>query len=222
MQLSMTIKNHELDILKKVIETQESEREKIAKDIHDDIGPQLTVMKLRLTSLLKTKLHEEKITLIINEIDNVISGVRSISNELSPSHLINYGLTKAIVYFINQISDSSDIKCIINYDDIDDSKIEKQRAINIFRLFNELVNNLIKHARPSNIEIKLKLQNQKFELIIIHDGYGLSNEDFIKLSYNPTGIGINSIKSRVLLINGDIDFNVGISSEIKLTVPTEQ
>ena len=84
MQLNMTIKNHELDLLKKVIETQETEREKIAKDIHDDIGPQLTVIKLRLTSLLKTKLHEEKIIQTINEIDTVISGVRSMSIELSP------------------------------------------------------------------------------------------------------------------------------------------
>lgn len=219
MQLNMTIKNHELDLLKKVIETQESEREKIAKDIHDDIGPQLTVIKLRLTSLLKTKLQEEKIIQTINEIDTVISGVRSMSIELSPSNLINYGLTKAIVYFMDQINNSSDIKCKINYTDFDDSKIEKQKAINIFRLYNELVNNLIKHARPSIIEVNLRFQSNCFEISITHDGSGLTNEDFINLSNYPTGVGIISIKSRILLIKGKIDFIAGHNSKITLTVP---
>jgi two-component system, NarL family, sensor kinase len=220
--LEMTLKNHELELLNKIVETQENEREKIAKDIHDDLGPKLTIIKLHLTSLLKSQLiKDNKLFLnITNDIDEVISELRSISQELSPTHVVNFGLKSSLTYVLSQISDSSEIQCISNLTELNDDLFDKRVTINLYRLINELLNNLLKHAHPIWISLDSSFLNGQIHFKISHNGHGLSNQEFSHLIDNSTGQGIRSIHSRVNLLKGTIRFYKNPDlSEIHLTIP---
>lgn len=220
--IEMTLKNHEVELLRKIIETQENEREKIAKDIHDDLGPRLTIIKLNLTSLKKSNVKNTVIENTMHEIDDVISEFRSISSELSPTHVIKYGLLKAISHVLNQISDSTEIQCSFSNINNTEEFFEKQLSINIYRIYSELINNLLKHAFPNMILVQTEIHNNKFILSIKHDGNGLSNDDFMLLTGESDGQGISSINSRIVLVNGEIKFLKGNKfSEIKLSIPLE-
>lgn len=220
--LEITLKNHEVELLKKIVETQEQEREKIAKDIHDDVGPRLTILKLHQLAYLKTieDKKNETIKKTIQEIDEVISELRSISQDLSPSHVINFGLAKALSHVVNQISESTDIKSEFHSSISEEEYFAKHLSINVYRLFTELINNLLKHAFPKHIEVEIQTQSNLLNLSIKHDGNGLSHDEFLLLTENSEGIGIKSIKSRVILLNGKIHFNKNIKfSEIQLSIP---
>lgn len=220
--LEITIKKHELELLKKIVETQENEREKIAKDIHDDLGPRLTIIKLHLTAYIK-EISDKKnktITDTIQQVDEVISEMRTISQELSPSHVINYGLLKSLSHILSQISETTTIKCSFNSTIDENETFEKQLSINVYRLYTEIINNLLKHATPKSIDVEIHKHQNNLILEIKHDGIGLSDDDYFQLTQNSQGLGIKSIESRVFLLKGEIRFTKGEdSSTVLLTIP---
>lgn len=223
--IEITIKNHELELLKKIVETQENEREKIAKDIHDDLGPNMTIIKLHLTALSKSKLIKDNKLFfnITQEIDNVITELRSISQELSPTHVIRFGLNNSLIQLLDQISESTEITCTYNLCDLNEDELEKVFSINLYRLSNELLNNLLKHASPTRITIETKLKDAEYHLCITHNGLGLNNEEFSRLLETSSGQGIQSINSRINLLKGRIDLSKNPDlSTINLFIPINQ
>lgn len=222
--LERTIKNFEIELFKKIVEAQEQEKENIAKDMHDDLGPRLTFIKLNLTAALKKVHDQDSFTKSINDsienIDMAIDQLRSLSHELSPSHVINYGLIKALSYITQNITDNTEINCDFHSDIVELDSFDKFSSLNIYRLFNELMNNILKHANPKNISITFSHDLKNHHLDITHDGNGLSQEEYLNQMENPTGLGIKSIASRIFLLNGSINFIKSENkSEIRICIP---
>jgi len=228
-ELQLQMKNQELEILKTIVVTQENEREKIANDLHDDIGPLLTVLKLQLSqnkrNLKENKLKEESLVSNIKIIDDVITNIRSVSSELSPNQVIKFGIYKALNQFGNIIQQASGIQTSVetNYDP--NKLLDKHFSLNLYRVCIELVNNILKHSNATYLNIELELNEKFLTLVIRHDGKGLTHNEYLNLLNSSQGLGINSISSRILLLNGIIKFEKNQESNdsaILIKVPYEE
>ena len=215
----LEIKDHELQMLRSVIDTQESEREIIATNLHDEVGPLLSTLKLNVSRYKKLL---QKGTLTIDNldkersfIDSIIDNVRTASHNLSPQFLLKFGITKAIQNHIQSITTTkTEFNSNINGDSID-----KQVTINVYRIFLEVINNVLKHDHPSTLTINLHQEKDQLTLTITHNGTGINNTQFHNHIQNANGIGLNSIKSRVLVINGQINYSNNQESQIQLITP---
>lgn len=221
----LEIKSKELDLLKVAIKTQEVEREVLAANLHDEVGPLLSALKLRLT-LYKRKLQKQELDLATLQqedeyIDQIINNVRTVSHELSPHFVNKFGLYQATLNYVNNIKTPA-IK--FSGENLEKLKLDKQVAGDIYRILLELINNILKHDSPSWMDINWRYSSEspdKLDIAISHDGNGMSNEDFEKYLEASKGIGLSSIKSRQILLNAILVFKEKEDNKasVTLTVP---
>lgn len=194
----LTLKREQqVKTLESLMEGEEKERLRIAQELHDGINVDLSSIKYKLTSLL------EQNNKVINEavamIDKSCEQVRAISHDLVPPSLKNFSLADAIRDFCttkNNIHQPS-----IGFDVIGEPLVlSKNAEVNIFRIVQELINNSIKHAEASEINVQLSYANDTMQLTIEDDGKGF---DRSKVS---SGIGLQNIESRIEYLNGKLDF----------------
>ncbi|HKL08639.1 MAG TPA: PAS domain S-box protein [Bacteroidales bacterium] len=197
-------KEFEQRIYETIIETEERERQRLASDIHDEIGPLLSSLKVYIESLnpkgeeakqiyIKTKLQE----LIKETVDNV----REVSNAISPYILNKYGLEAAIKSFIQKTENVISIRFKSN---VKDKRFPLKTEIVYFRIIKELLNNTLKHARAKNIDVNLQYSNGELQLCYKDDGIGLDKKHLS--SAKAQGMGLFNIINRVNSIQGDYKF----------------
>ena len=217
----LSIKNKELELLRGIIDAQDTEREKIASSLHDEIGPLLTVLKLNITKHTRSL---DKQTLVVNDllqerkfIDEIIDNIRNVSHELTPHFIKNNGLVYGINHLVSSISNPH----ITIYPEIDDKTLlNNNLTVNCYRIILELLNNIIKHDTAKQVEIMLKHLENQLEITINHDGCGLDHSEYTHLlSNNKKGMGLNSIHSRLLILNGKIMYSKTPKPSIQLLFP---
>ncbi|PWG04364.1 ATP-binding protein [Polaribacter aquimarinus] len=180
-----------------LVERLEDERRKLARELHDGIGPFLTSLKFYVQNHIDDDAHKQEIKKMI---DATITEVRSMTNALMPSTLTDFGIGAALKNYIESIQQS--VKIHINFDDSSknkESKISDKQAVNLFRITQELINNSIKHSNASKIIITLSEFNDFISLYYYDNGGGFDLKT-VKL-----GSGITNIKERVEIFNGKID-----------------
>lgn len=187
--------------MRSMIEGQEKEQERIAKDLHDSLGGLLSAVKLQfdyLGSVNKDVNLQKAYTQAHHLLDTAVSEVRTISRNLQPSSLQDLGLVPAIKDLINRYNGE-------NYPDIDfqyydmPEKMDRMVALTIYRIIQELLNNSLKHAQAS--EILIQLNSEEDELVIQYEDNGVG--------YDPNdlksrGMGLENIKMRVNFVHGTI------------------
>lgn len=224
----LTIKKKELELLKAVIETQENEREKIAANLHDEVGPLLSALKFRISKyrrqLEKETLTVEKLDEEDEYIDQILENVRSASHDLSPHFLMKFGLVDALQKHIEKF-DHPVFELKANFSQ--ENQPERFLVTNIYRILLELVHNILKYEHPEKISILLDLTPAELFIELKHDGPGIDNKEFVEFVENSTGLGLNSIKSRLILVDGSLNFakenraaTVRISIPIRTNEPT--
>lgn len=216
----LQLKNKELEMLKRVIETQETERQKIASNLHDEINPLLVSIKhvLILQSKELTAMGIDS-TLISNQkevIDSVIENIQSSTRDLAPRILYLKGLVSAIRGFLRDIEGIE-----ISYEFSGEEYFQNTETINLnlYRISLELINNIRKYEDVKWLHVSLKGTENSIVLVITHDGKGMTNEQFEQHAAHSKGIGLNSIISRVKLLGASLDFKRDPSAEIILAVP---
>lgn len=193
-----------------LVDRLENERKKLARELHDGIGPFLTTLKFYIQNNIQKETHKAEIKKMI---DTTISEVRSMTNALMPSTLEDFGIGPTLQNYVETIQQSVDIE--INFDDASKGNISNELAINLFRIVQELINNTIKHSQAKQIKITLSEFDNFISLFYFDDGGGF---DLEKTTF---GSGISNIKERVEIFNGTIDLqaNNGITIfEIELPV----
>lgn len=192
----------ERKVLNAVIETEETERKRFAKDLHDSIGPLLSSINLYLSALKQTDEKEKKQDIIKvsrEAVNEALVSIKEISNNLSPHILSDFGLEKAIASFAQKLQISESINISFHAENLDE-RLNEQVEVVIYRVVTELINNTIKHAQAKNIEINLAREGHELKLIYIDDGVGF---DLRKLESDQTsGMGLYNILSRVRSLNG--------------------
>jgi two-component system, NarL family, sensor kinase len=204
-------KNLQAEILKQqdfatkaVIEAEEKERVRIAADLHDGIGQLLSAAKMNLHALEgEVKLPEAQTILdkAIYLVDQSTKEIRSVSHNILPNALIKSGLGFAVKDFIDKI-ENKNLHVNVNTTGLNE-KLQTNVEIVVYRIIQECVNNVIKHANANKLEISLINENEDLDIIIEDNGKGF---DFAK-SISKGGIGLENIKTRVQYLKGTIEID---------------
>lgn len=200
---------HQQQRFKAVIEAEEKERIRIAKDLHDGLGQLLSTAKINMSSLEGELVDKEDDVLLNNSmslIDEAVTEVRNISHNMMPTALIDFGLTRAIEALTSRINDANLIKVKFDHSGLDD-RIEQSTEIALYRIIQEVLNNMIKHSEAAEIIVELKKLGKKVHLQIQDNGKGF---DVSKIDQSK-GIGWKNIYSRLSMINGEIDIKSGLN-----------
>ena len=198
------IQRLELEKAKKIlvdsIQIQESERARIGADIHDDLGPTMSAMKLKINNLSSEKLASERdVSQLKMMIDETIKSIRGLSHSLYPNTLEKYGLKTAIEELANRVN-GKDLNMVTNIDPAID-KLDFYTRINIYRILQEFCNNSIKYGKCSEINISVQKNENKILINAFDNGIGFDQDD-----KSNHGIGLRNMEMRAKAIS--FDFNL--------------
>lgn len=181
------------------ITTLENERKRIVEDLHDELGPLLSVVKFQVSGLETQDPDDLKlIEKASNNLDNILQRIRGICNELMPQALIRKGLILAIEEFLADLSPTSPLKLTFTYQT---TQIHPHVEVHLYRMIQEIVNNAIKHSRGTRLSIDLRTKGNLLIITTQDDGIGLPEE--ARLRQNK-GMGLKNILSRVDILKGDV------------------
>jgi signal transduction histidine kinase len=209
--------NLERDQTLKDIQLLENERARIAADLHDDLGSLISAIKLNL-ECLNTINHPENDVIIEKTalyIDSTMQKIRDISNDLMPKILEQNGLIPAVTDFINMLDAKSKAKIKLINNISNESSISKEVKTHIFRIIQELLNNAVKHANASEINLLLTLINNTIKIKINDNGVGFNEQSEIsKMKSN----GLRNILRRTQLMDGKLILDTGINEGTDFTI----
>lgn len=182
------------------ITSMEKERARIAADLHDELGPMLSAVKLRISSFElideEDKIQAEKTG---EHLDDLIKRMREISYDLIPNTLIRKGLVTALHEFTDYTNRNKQFNIELKAEE--PIHINEQKAIHVYRIVQEIINNTIKHSKGNNLKIHLKARDGVLFLSTTDDGVGF---DHYAARKGDGGIGLRNILSRTEIIGGQM------------------
>jgi Signal transduction histidine kinase len=198
-------------LIEAAVRSEEIERHRIAEALHDEVGAILSSSKLHLQGIQKNSLSEHDKQLYEKGqelLDQGIQKVRGISHNLHSNILKEFGLNEAISHFITTVCKGTLLKTSITLDE-NYSTQNPENDISLYRIVQELMNNIMKYSNANEINISSSFNDGQLILTIQHDGTGLSQEEFEKFRYNKEGLGLKNIQNRIILLKGSIGFSSG-------------
>ncbi len=208
-----------------LFKAQEMERKRLSIELHDELGQGLALLKHRFR-LIETILSKDGHSAsgeckdTIQDIDQVIENVRRLSRDLSPSILEDLGLSAAISWLIERFQRRYNIQVYLDLDNIDFLfSIEEQT--NIYRMFQEIFNNIGKHAEASLVKVCVKIEQDSVVFVVDDDGKGFDVEEAKNLNIDERGIGLAALDERANMLRGvfEIQSQVQAGTRIELKVP---
>lgn len=199
----------------------EEERTNIAREIHDELGQQLTCLKMDVSWLIKKidpidKAKLDKLKDMLSLIDDTVKDIRRISSDLRPGILDDLGLLAALEWQSNEFEKRTGIKCVLKSENAI-NLLEKHIAIGIFRIFQEALTNITRHAHASTVHANIVQKDKCLYLIIQDDGVGFDVNE-VKLKKT---LGLTGMRERAHMFNGSIDIKstTGNGTTLTLVVP---
>ena len=195
----------------------EEERAVIAREIHDDLGQNLTVLKIRLALLCdqnpEIKQDSRPVLLLI---DQIVERVQTISAKLRPGMLDELGLIPAIEWQSQDFQQSTGILCECRLP-ADDIVIDDEKATAVFRIFQETLTNVARHARATRVSVNLTCENNSLIMEVTDNGIGISRAQI----ENFMSLGLLGMKERAMIFGGDLNIRgvPGKGTNLKLNIP---
>jgi signal transduction histidine kinase len=203
-------------VLEAIIRAEESERRRVAKELHDGLGPLLSNLKMAISTLQPgcREEQEELVTGMKQAVNESINAIREISNNLSPHVLENFGLLSALKAFTGKSAEGQGVN--ITFDqNIGQLRFHPDVEMALYRVICELINNTLKHAGASEILVRIRLAGNTL-LVDYHDnGRGLSGDPSIG---EMPGMGIYNMISRMKSLNGSVTFDSASGQGFHATV----
>lgn len=203
-QLQSLQQEKELQLLQALMQGEEKERSRIAKDLHDGVAGMLAAAKMQLSSLsiknsslAETKEYSQAVKLL----DDSCHEVRMTSHNLMPEILMQYGLDEAINRFCNSISNKQLLQIqYAAYGTI--GRFVLSFELTVYRIVQELLNNIVKHSKATVASVQLSMHDDFLSISIEDNGVG-----FDKNKSLPSGTGLNSLKQRIQAMNGTLEID---------------
>ncbi|KPM30707.1 Sensor histidine kinase [Croceitalea dokdonensis DOKDO 023] len=193
----------ELVKLEALIDGEENERNRLAQDLHDGINGDLAVIKYKISSIGQkgfSPKEKEDYGEALNMLDNAVEQVRRISHNLAPPSLTRFDLTEALEQFCNKQNTLKKVN--ISFQHFGNRvNLKKENETAIYRIVQELINNILKHAKASEAMVQINNHGDKLTITVEDNGMGFDP------SNNSTGIGLQNIKSRVDFLKAELDID---------------
>lgn len=203
---------YQQQLLRANLQSQEKERNRIGKDLHDEVGAMLTTSKLYFRHLEhdapkeKFKALKDK---VFDLLEGTIASVRRVSHDLRPVVLETLGLEEAVANIRDQLNASGEVH--MSFESDWKGVMNKEYQLNWYRIIQELVNNTLKHAKANQVVIHMSGNGDGLKLSYTDNGIGMAS------GQHEPGLGLSNIESRLSLMNGELVFNEtekGISLEL--------
>jgi two-component system, NarL family, sensor kinase len=206
--------DEEQKVNRAIFESEQKERIRIARDLHDSIGQKLSVMKMLLSKNDEANDDIKKITAYLNETANE---VRNISHNLVPE-ILNLGFIKAVENLIEQLNESKKVNALLNVaDSVKTIDLPPQTEVSLYRIVQEILSNIVRHSQTDKIFVKIFNQDNFLQILIQDKGVGFDTQ-LINIS---DGLGWKNIFARIKLVNGQINIKSqsGSGSEFLINIP---
>lgn len=209
-------------VLDATLQTQEEERRRVARDLHDDVGATLALIKLNVHQCIAPMEDKTGGQRIKVQLDDVIGNVRRISHGLMPVILEKMGLPAALEAIKRSLPADAGTEIEFTCND-ENRRIDIKLELSLYRVVQELINNTLKHALASKITIDLQFSEKELELHYTDNGKGF---DYNKLQHSVEkksyGLGLMNLQARVSLLNGTFNYksadNMGIKADIYVPI----
>jgi PAS domain S-box-containing protein len=202
----------------------EEERIRIAREIHDELGGFLTVLKLDLSSLGKEPTTQSpsfhhKLDAMSKTMVAAIGSVRRICSDLRPSVLDHIGLTAAIEWQVQEWREKTGVRCSMS-STIDDESLDAGRATAAFRVLQEALTNVARHAQATSVRVRLWTEGARLRLEVRDNGCGIPEATVGE----STSLGLLGMKERVLSFGGSVDVHgaAGEGTTVEVSIPLEE
>ena len=199
---------------------QEKERKRLAREIHDGIGPALSSIKLQIEGLANKNTDPavtEKLQNISQDISIVATEIRQISHALMPSSLMDFGIVSALKSMVSRLNESG--KTLVLFDtNLIDLTLPKNLELNLYRIVQELVSNALKYSKCTEIQIQMYQLEKGIQLSVYDDGIG------IQPGKSEKGLGMENINTRVKAFRGvfEIDSQPGHGVNANISIPIKR
>lgn len=197
-------KENEAKVLSAIIKTEEKERKRFSKELHDGLGPLIASVRMAISAIEKDKMSDSNKDIIDKTdfaIDEAITTIKEISNNLSPHLLEHFGLEKAINAYTENLIIGQDVDINIS-SNLNGNRFPENTEVTLFRIVGELFTNTIKYASASRVDIFIFNADNKLEMTYSDNGKGFSlKEEELK------GLGLSNIRSRVKSLGGKLEIH---------------
>jgi signal transduction histidine kinase len=188
-----------------------NERERIARNIHDDVGPLLNLLQMSLEEIQlgdanSKEFHSELINCTRQLIGNTIDSLKGIINDILPLTLVKLGFMKAFEEYCHQITICRNITVKLEAEGLN-FQLAKSAELQLFRVVKEIMNNILKHASPSKLNVVMRFFGENYCICIFYDGNGLTTEEVEEKKKQSHGLGLKNIECRVKALNGNIGYD---------------
>jgi len=209
----------------RLLTAQEIERKRISMELHDELGQALIALKLGLSSIQKKLRKDQKVLraeceYIQGSLEQVIESIRRISQGLSPYLLETLGLTAALRRLIEDLEKSQKIGASLDVVEIDNF-ISQERQLIIYRVFQEPLTNIRRHAQATRISVVIKKENDSLSFLVEDDGKGFDIKQAMLRDIDERGLGLAEMEERIRMLGGSLDIRseIGKGTRISFTIP---
>ncbi len=217
-QIKELEKEKQLIALSGMLQSQEAERSRMAKDLHDGLGGMLSGIKLNLSSMKGNMIVQGNDAALFNkslgQLDNAIGEMRRVAHNMMPEALLKFGIVEAVQDYCDDINESKMVTMKFTQLGLS-HPLDKSTEVILYRIIQELSNNAIKHAGGNNIFIQMTQHEQGLTLTVEDDGKGFDTAQITK------GAGLQNVQSRLDYLNGTMEINstLGVGSTFNLEIP---
>lgn len=209
-------------LLQTQLEIQEQTLKNISQEIHDNIGQVLSLAKLNISTMsnatpeaLQEKIADSKLL-----VSKAIQDLRDLSRSLNTDYVIEMGLVRSIEYELELIKKTGSFETIMNTEG-KSYRLEQQQELILFRIVQEVLHNIIKHAKATLIEVTIQFEPELFSLSVSDNGVGFDASQLQENNYNGFGLGIRNMYNRAKLIHTHFKLvsTLGEGTSITLSLP---
>jgi signal transduction histidine kinase len=215
-QMQIMVQQQEIRELKAIMDGEEKERTRMARELHDSAMVEFSVVKMNLNTLLNEpdeNLKKENLHQVQLQLNGAISGLRNTAHNLMPDMLLQEGLLEALYYFCNNLQRNSHVQINLeHYGTI--PPLQPQFELSVYRIVQELMQNMIKHARATEAIVQLSCHEDMLHITVEDNGIGIEEDQLPR----SKGMGLKSIQARMRTLNGqmEIDSKKGIGTTLTL------
>ncbi len=194
------------DLASYLQDVREQERTRIAREIHDDFGQSLTILKMDLSWLKKHMIQDQpqvqnKIDAMFKVIDTSLQTLHVVSSELRPVILDDFGLESAIEWQAEEFHNRTGVQCRVD-SSVADIELTKEQSTAIFRIFQETLTNIMRHSGATEVSVRLEKDDDTLILEVADNGRGITEDEIS----NSQSFGLLGMRERLYPLNGQVDF----------------